>query len=604
MNSDLKITLLLVEDDPIQASMGSLRLQKRDYHVIVAHSGEDACIKIEEQPEIDLVLMDIDLGLGMDGTQAAQEILKIRNLPIVFLSSHTDSEMVEKVKNITRFGYIVKSTGDFVLFSGIEMALNLYRTEQKLRESLEMFENISRNINEIFWVEDVVNNTIIYITPSYEKVFGHTIDDLYLNSHSFIDAIIPEDREKVLQSYKLFLATKTSNKIEYRIKKEDGSIRWIAVRNYPAEIIDGEIVRAVGFAEDITHFKTQSMILESRDRVLKSIFHNIPLPSLFITTEFSILDWNKEAEETFGFSKEEVLGKNIFEHIIPKEEHGVVANLADELISSNGVIKKVNWNINKLGNKFLCEWLNTPVYDEKGNLLGIVAIAQDITERKKNIDFLSIQLNQKEILLKEIHHRVKNNMATISALLEIQAHSTENDSAKHHLLDAKGRVNGMMVLYDKLFRSSNYKRASFSGYLASLISEMVSLKRSGTILIHTDVEDIEMDTAILFPLGIIVNELVTNSLKYAFVGRKQGQVSIQGTYEEENNQYILLIGDNGIGWDSKQKKPKGFGLELVGLLVNQIQGTYINSSKTNQGALHEISFPLPPNKRNSPIGQQ
>ena len=128
-------TLLLVEDEVLIAMAEARQLSENGYRVLTAHSGEEAVETVVNDLSIDLVLMDIDLGRGMDGTEAAQEILRRRELPIVFLTSHTSKEMVEKVRNITRYGYVIKNSGEFVLVSSIEMAFELFAAHRQIKAS-------------------------------------------------------------------------------------------------------------------------------------------------------------------------------------------------------------------------------------------------------------------------------------------------------------------------------------------------------------------------------------------------------------------------------------------------------------------------------------
>jgi CheY-like chemotaxis protein len=131
-------TILLVEDDAIVALDQERRITSFGYRVIKTYSGERAVETIRDNPQIDLVLMDIDLGGGIDGTDAARLILEIRKLPIVFLTSHSERAMVEKVKGITRYGYVLKTSGEFVLAESIEMALNLFDSHRRLeKENLQ-----------------------------------------------------------------------------------------------------------------------------------------------------------------------------------------------------------------------------------------------------------------------------------------------------------------------------------------------------------------------------------------------------------------------------------------------------------------------------------
>ncbi|MFP4618553.1 MAG: response regulator [Spirochaetaceae bacterium] len=126
--------ILLVEDEALIALNESRQLQKHGFEVEVAYSGEKAIEVISSKPDISLILMDIDLGDGIDGTEAAQIILKSRDLPIVFLTGHSEREIVKKVKGITRYGYVLKNSGEFVLIESVHMALELFDAHQAAKK--------------------------------------------------------------------------------------------------------------------------------------------------------------------------------------------------------------------------------------------------------------------------------------------------------------------------------------------------------------------------------------------------------------------------------------------------------------------------------------
>ena len=140
-----KTTILLVEDEVLIAMKESQILQKHGYEVITANNAQKA-IEAAASPDIDLILMDIDLGKGkMDGTEAAELILRQRELPIVFVTSHTEREMVERVKGITRYGYVVKNSGEFVLLEAIQMAFELFNAHRDLQTSESKYKTIFAN---------------------------------------------------------------------------------------------------------------------------------------------------------------------------------------------------------------------------------------------------------------------------------------------------------------------------------------------------------------------------------------------------------------------------------------------------------------------------
>ena len=199
--------------------------------------------------------------------------------------------------------------------------------------------------------------------------------------------------------------------------------------------------------------------------------------------------------------------------------------------------------------------------------------AVDITERKLAEEKIKSLLAEKELLLKEVHHRVKNNMYSVKNLLILHAESLNDPVAVNALQDAESRVQCMMVIYDKLYRSDNFKKGSIKDYLPSLIEEITG-NFPGRNKIKTDmqIDDFNLEVNILINIGIIVNELLTNIMKYAFAGRDTGTISL--TASLNNNHVVITIGDDGTGIPESVdlQNSTGFGLNLVRMITEQIGG--------------------------------
>jgi two-component sensor histidine kinase len=179
------------------------------------------------------------------------------------------------------------------------------------------------------------------------------------------------------------------------------------------------------------------------------------------------------------------------------------------------------------------------------------------------------------IMLKEVHHRIKNNMNTINSLLGMQASVLTEPQAVQALEDAAGRVQSMMVLYDRLYRSSSFDSARMKDYLPSLVGEIVgNFPNRSSVRVDTEVEDFELDSRSLQPFGIIINELLTNIMKYAFEGRDSGRIGISA-FLVEGDMVRVEIRDDGIGIpdDIDFGSSSGFGLMLIEGLTTQLQGS-------------------------------
>jgi len=218
-----------------------------------------------------------------------------------------------------------------------------------------------------------------------------------------------------------------------------------------------------------------------------------------------------------------------------------------------------------------------------------LSVTRDVTDRKRAEDMLKSSLEEKTLLLREIHHRVNNNLQIISSLFNLQSQYVDEDS-KGVLLASQSRVKSMAMIYEKLYQSPDLTHLNIKSYVESFVSNLFFLYgvETGTIQTQIEVSDIEMGIDTAIPLGLIINELVTNSLKYAFPeGAKEKKLKISLTKNGEL--FKLEIADNGVGiLESELENPKTLGLQLVKNLVNQLNGTM--NINVDNGTMVEVLF--------------
>ena len=238
----------------------------------------------------------------------------------------------------------------------------------------------------------------------------------------------------------------------------------------------------------------------------------------------------------------------------------------NQLIFVNDRLFELNSEVNDLQRKLLKEKAElTKAMDE-------LKISQNIIVQSE-IKIKSM-LTEKEILLKEVHHRIKNNMNTIKSLLFLQADSLQDPTVVAALNDAESRVESMMLLYDKLYRSDGFRELSVKEYLPLLVDEIISnFPNKEIVKVEKHIDDFILDADTLSPLGIIINELLTNIMKYAFTGRSSGLIIISASSKDKHTR--LVIEDNGIGLPKvfDFKNSTGFGMQLVSMLTEQIKGS-------------------------------
>ncbi len=218
-----------------------------------------------------------------------------------------------------------------------------------------------------------------------------------------------------------------------------------------------------------------------------------------------------------------------------------------------------------------------------------IATIRDITKRKKSEELIKSSLREKEILLKEIHHRVKNNMQIISSMLWLQQRNIINEQDRMYFNDSRHRIKAMAIIYEKLYQSDNFAEINFFGFIEVLINELrASYNLGKNIEFDLNSGKVLIDLNIAIPLSQIVTELITNSIKYAFPGNRKGVIKIE--FRENGHEYYLHIGDNGIGLPEGFQYPgtESIGLTLVDALIQQIHGNL--DYKSENGTQYEITF--------------
>jgi two-component sensor histidine kinase len=213
---------------------------------------------------------------------------------------------------------------------------------------------------------------------------------------------------------------------------------------------------------------------------------------------------------------------------------------------------------------------------------------QRLNERKATEQAIKHALTEKEILLAEIHHRVKNNLAIITSLFNLQISTVENDEARNILLESKNRVKSMALIHDRLYKSENMSDVDFAKYTKELIDEIQYSYPtiSESVIVNTHISNIKLNVNTAIPCGLILNELLTNCYKYAFKGRSNGVIDIEFT--SIGNMLRLMVRDNGVGLKENYKDSESLGMVVIQSLSEQLDGNY--KFTVDNGTKFELKF--------------
>ncbi|WP_440945069.1 PAS domain S-box protein [Methanosarcina sp. T3] len=459
---------------------------------------------------------------------------------------------------------------------------NAYNSLKESERSLAEAQKMAHLGN---WNWDIVSDKI-YCSDEFYRILG--ISPLKSLSHNDTLSIVhPDDKDCLANAIKEALNGKPYN-IDYRIILDNGEERIV---HSQAEVIFDEKsipVQIRGIVQDITERKrAEEKIKTLADAVESS-------DDAIITESFDgiITSWNKAAEQIYGYSAEEILGKSV-SILEPDDIKGEIKQLIEKVQQGDKIQHHETLRLKKDGTIINVSITLSPIFNTYRKLVAISAIVRDITDRKKAENtLLKIETARK----KEIHHRIKNNLQVISSLLDLQAGKFNNREyvKDSEILEAfresQDRVISIALIHEELHEAEGTDTLDFSPYLEKLLGNLFHIYRLGNvdISLKTDLEEnIFFDMDIAVPLGMVVNELVSNSLKYAFPYKKTGEIQIKLFSEESGNEpdikkelpgkstgYTLVISDDGAGIPEEIdfECPETLGLQLVNILVDQLDG--------------------------------
>ncbi len=323
---------------------------------------------------------------------------------------------------------------------------------------------------------------------------------------------------------------------------------------------------------------------------LENLFANAPEGVIFADRNHSILRVNAEFVRMFGYSAEEAKGRIIDDLIAPEERFEEAQSLSQS-VEDGGFVRLETRRCGKDGRELDVSILGGPIYED-GAIVGIFAIYRDISRRKRVEAAVETSLREKEVLLQEIHHRVKNNMQIISSILSLEIGSLSDPEVKRALQVSQNRIRSMALVHEKLYQSSDLARVDISDYVSDLCSGLESLSADGSDLtLELDIDELQADVDFAIPFGLIVNELVTNAIKHA--RPKSGPPVVKVRMRVTGDGTELVVSDNGPGLPPEFDAAAGasLGLKLVQSLAAQLSGRL--EFESADGAFMRVSFAQP-----------
>ncbi len=353
------------------------------------------------------------------------------------------------------------------------------------------------------------------------------------------------------------------------------------------------ILMSLNLSNTVIEAGRVKMALVESERKFRAVFNQSFQIIGVLDSNGHVLEINQTAIDFIGITQEDVKDRLLWE-TIPwskyPEERKKIQDAVEK--TEGGAFSRLETKISDLdGNEFIIDFTINPVKDDNGKVVLLIPEGRDITDQKYHEAWMKNSITEKEILLKELHHRVKNNMQIISSLLSLQSEGSESSELHEFVKDSYNRIKAMALVHEKIYQSDNFSEISILVYITDLINHYLSVYDIGNnITITSDIENIHLDINRAITCGLIINELVTNSIKHAFADDKTGAISISFKRKDDGS-INLAVSDNGEGFpaDLEIDNPKTLGIQLVNTLVKQLRGEI--ELVSGKGAFVKISFP-------------
>lgn len=353
-----------------------------------------------------------------------------------------------------------------------------------------------------------------------------------------------------------------------------------------------ELAEDIGFAIHNLDVESKQKEMEEELRAseekYRTLFGNAE-DAILIINDNRLVDCNSKTLEMYGAKRSEILGETPYDLFYPHSNEKTQRKALKYLNNAlDGVPQVFEWKLRRKDGELFYGEIKLNNLNLKGSTY-LMAMIRDITERKIAEDKIKASLHEKEVLLREIHHRVKNNLQIISSLLNLQSRGIDNEEVQEVFKESQARVKSMAMVHEKLYQSQNLSRIQFKDYILSLVNNLLQtyLRDPSGIQLKTDIDDVYIDINTAVPSGLIINEIISNSLKYAF-DDDRGEIKI--SLRKDDDEMVLKISDNGKGFskDFDFRTTETLGLQLVNSLVQQLDGK-IEIDNTN-GVGFKITF--------------
>ena len=466
------------------------------------------------------------------------------------------------------------------------------QAREALRESEEKFRALAESTSTAIMMYQ--GDKWTYANPAAERICGYREEEL--KQMYFWDFVHPDYKDLVKNTGKgRQEGVNELQRYEFAILTKKGDVRQVELSGTATEF--GGKLAGIITVIDITERKRVEGALKESEERLRALINSTPDIICFKNGDGRLLEANESYLRLFSLDAVAYQGKT------DRELAGMTHELYGRSLLRGEETDRKAWEtesifideeeIRTIDNTVkVFEVIKVPLFNDDRSRKGLVVLGRDISDRKKAERDIKTSLLEKETLLKEIHHRVKNNMQVISSLLSLQAHQINDETVSELFNESRYRVRSMALVHEKLYRSEQLSMVNFEEYIEDIAKELrrVYEQDSGAITVVTDISNVFLTVDVAIPCGLIINELLSNSMKHAFADGMAGEIYVGFNLDEEN-QYRLEIRDNGPGLppDVDFFNSRSLGLQLVNALTEQLRGQLFH----NMGAGTEVVIVFP-----------
>ncbi|MGB3480143.1 MAG: PAS domain S-box protein [bacterium] len=444
------------------------------------------------------------------------------------------------------------------------------QAEEALKGSEKNFKELAEKSPLGVVIADDKGNHL-YANKQFAEITGYSIDEL-IGMNGFEVLTTPEDKKKYMRIMKKRVKNSAHRKVYERILLRKDGIK-IITRFFTTKIKWKDKMCPMAIVQNITkQTKTKEALRESEEKY-SSVLENSK-DAVIIHQNRIIKYANRATAQSTGYTIDELLGKNIIELTTPEYRELVAERYAARLAGKD-IPNIYEIAVFKKDGSVLPIELSVSIMNYEGKPSGLVFM-RDITDRKQAEKKLKASLKEKEVLLRELHHRVKNNMQIISSLINLQTRYLKDKKAVRMFKESQDRIRSMALVHEKLYQSENLTQIDIGGYISELTNQ---IRRSHIInpemiKLNIKVKEMFLNINTAIPCGLVINELASNAFKYAFPSNRKGEIVIE-LFLDKDGLVTLIVKDDGIGFpeDIDVHNTETLGLQLVNALVEQLNGT-------------------------------